>query len=610
MGMQRRLSGVPSRCALRYSPFGRPGGLMAWPAAVLALLWLLAACGTRTEPGFAITRDDPHVVWRAELAIVDSERPPPDAAAWQLVELPDTWRRTERWKSGAEGWYRIRLAGPAPAEPTSVYLWRFSMNAAVWFNGTFLGDGGSFEEPVARSWNRPLLFALPAALWRNDGAPNLLHVRLHTYPGYGHLMPVAVGPTALLKPEHERRQFMQVTLSEVAAGVTLLALLTGAILWTVDRREAAMPWFAAFCLGWLVYGANNWVRDIPVPAKAWLWLVHSSADASFALAAGCFHRLLGMRRPRVEALLLGWTIVCALLYAAWSLPQLERWSAVTHGIASLGGLYLCVWLVRRWLERRTPERLVFALAFVAVFGAGLFDQLLNALLLPELWRSGFFLTHLVMPLMFLALIAMLALRAARGLRAERAAADERERIYRDLHDNLGARLLSLVYSARDERQATLARDALAEMRSLISSGPPQGGRLGELATDWRVECELRCEDAGVALRWQQQGDALLSAGQRLQLERILRELVSNALEHAQAKSIEVTLDAGAAALDATVADDGRGMDADATHHGHGLRSVRERAQQVGGQVQWQPRAGGGTECSVHLPLAARGKAGT
>lgn len=577
--------------------------LVVWPGAVLALLGLLAACGLRTE-GFAITRDDPHVVWRAELAIVDGERPPPESAAWQPVELPDTWRRTERWKTGLEGWYRVRLAGQAPAEPSSVYLWRFSMNAAVWFNGTFIGDGGSFDEPVARNWNRPLLLALPAALWRS-GEPNLLHVRLRTYPGYGHLMPVAVGPTALLKPDHERRLFLQVTLSQVAAGVTLLALLTGAILWTVDRRDAAIPYFAAFCLGWLVYGANSWVRDTPVPAKAWWWAVHSGADAAFWLAACCFHRLLGVRRPRVEALLLGWAIVCALLYAAWDLPQLARWNAVTHGVASLGGLYLSVWLVLRWLERRTPERLVFALTFAAVFAASVFDQLLSSLLLPELWRSGFYLTHLVTPLMFLGLVALLALRAARGLRAERAAADERERIYRDLHDNLGARLLSLVYTARDERQATLARDALAEMRSLISSGPPQGGRLGELATDWRVECELRCEDAGVALRWQQRGDTALSAGQRLQLERILRELVSNALEHAQAQSIEVTLAAGAAALDATVGDDGRGMDAGAAHRGHGLRSVRERAQQVGGQVQWQPRAGGGTLCSVHLPLAAR-----
>ena len=106
--------------------------------------------------------------------------------------------------------------------------------------------------------------------------------------------------------------------------------------------------------------------------------------------------------------------------------------------------------------------LLFALIFIAIFAGGLHDQLLNALLLPDLWRSRYYLLHLVMPLMFLGLIALLALRTARSMGAvraanlnlearvraaseqiadayarerqfesERAAAQERERIYRD-----------------------------------------------------------------------------------------------------------------------------------------------------------------------------------
>lgn len=635
------LRGFAAWLSALLAPLALPAPLaLLAPLSLWASLALLGACSAEQAP-FEITRGNPHLIWRAELAIVDAERPPVGAeyahVAWQPVELPDTWRRTERWKTGLNGWYRIRLAaGPAPSEATSVYLWRFSMNAAVWFNGEFIGDGGSFAEPVARNWNRPLIFALPRALWRSVG-DNELHVRLRTYPGYGHLMPVAVGPTTLLQPEHDRREFMQVTLSQIAAGITLLALVTGAILWWVDRNDAAMPYFVGFCLLWLAYGAYSWLRDIPVSAKAWWWVVHTSADLSYWIAACCFHRLMGARRPRIETLLLAWGLVCAALYAWADLPRLAQLNPVTHGITALAGIYLSVWVVRRWFEAPGPERAVFALAFLTIFASGVFDMLLNSLLLPQLWRSHFYVAHLVAPLMFLGLIATLALRAARGVRAvraanaelearvrqasteittayerervllaERSAADERERIYRDLHDNLGARLLSMVYGARDEQQAALARDALAEMRSLVASGALKGGRLAELATDWRVEAELRCEAAGIELHWQQAdeaGAAMLSALARLQLERMLRELLSNAIEHAQPRRIQVALAADGDGLALEVSDDGRGIGDPAHLDGHGIRSVRERARQIAGQAAWRERAGGGTTCTVRLPLA-------
>lgn len=599
----------------------------ACTAAAAGLALLIA--GAAAAAGFEIAEDSPHLRFDAELALVDSAVPPPAGTRWQPVRLPDSWRSPERQTQGRNGWYRFVLQGPAPAEPAAVYLWRYSMNAAVWFNGHRLGDGGSFDEPVARNWNRPLFVELPAPVWR-DGDNELL-VRLKVYPGFGHLLPVAIGPSALLRPEYEQRHFAQVTLSQVAAGITLLALATAGILWSFDRRDPAPPLLAAFCMVWLVYGANTWLRDIPVAARTWWWAVHSAADFGSVLLLVLFHRIAGMRRPRIEGTALVLAALFSAFYALADLATLARLNPWTHVVMLGFTLYLLAWLVRQTWRRRSLELGVATLINAVIVAAQLHDNALNALLLPQLWRSRYYLLHLVMPLLFLGLIALLALRVARGMQAvrsaneslearvqaagaqlaagyererallaERSAGAERERIYRDLHDNLGAKLLSLVHRAGDEQQAGLARDALAEMRRVIASAQLPGARLDDLAADWQLECELRCDHAGIALDWSVEGDAALSGRQRYQLDRMLRELVSNAIEHGRARRLRVALCATPAALTLQVADDGIGLEAAAT--GRGIDGVRERARDLGGSVQWRERVGGGTLAVVALPL--------
>lgn len=602
-------------------------------AAALAIGALLAAAASATDD-FSASRDDARLRFDAELAIVDSEVPPGPEAHWTPVSLPDSWRHPARWQQGVNGWYRWRLRGPAPAPPQAVYLWRFSMNAAVFFNGSPIGDGGSFDEPVARNWNRPLLLRLPAAAWR-DG-DNELHVRLRVYPGYGHLMPVAIGPLAELQPDRDWRQFVQVTLGQMAAGITGLALLAGLTLWFVQRREPAALYFVGCCALWILYALNTFVRDIPVPARAWWAMVHAAVDGFYFFVIGFHHRVFGVRRPRIEAVVGATGLACGLFYAVADLPAIARWNPVLHGTTGLAGVYLLAWLLVQAWRHRTGEAMAFALSFAVVLGCAAHDQLLNAIAVPDLWRSHFYVAHLAVPLMFLVLMAHLARRVARGVQAlhrenrdltgrvqaadeqiaaidarqralvaEQGAAAERERIYRDLHDSLGARLLSLVYSARDERQATLARDALAEMRTLIASSRQPGGWLHDLATEWRVETELRCEDAGWTLDWRCEGEVWIGARQRHPLEAILRELVSNALEHAGGRQLAVHWRADGGRLALEVVDDGVGLSGrtpDGDRVGLGLPGLRERAATLGGHMQWLPGPGGGTRARVDIPL--------
>lgn len=461
------LAGI--RAALRGGLFG---GLLALAAAFGA--------GAQTPPAaapgspqaidtFSVGLDDPRLLWRADLAIVDSPTPPPADAAWQSVALPDLWRAPARWQQGVAGWYRFSLPAGLPSAPQAVYLWRFSMNAAVWFNGEELGRGGRFEEPVARHWNRPLLVELPRGLWRPAGDPrgNELLVRLRVYPGFGHLMPPALGDTLGLRPDYERRLLMQVTLSEAAAAITLLALAAAFVLWTVARwglpvsaqdlggAAPARPMatdpvpllFAGLCACWLLYAVNSFIRDLPMPAERWWPLVHSAVDVFQFLLALFFHRLLGERRPRLERLLGATALSCVLFYQSASLPDLARWNPLRHALMGCTLLYLLGWLSTRAWRRRDRAAAYYAVAVLAILVLAVHDQLLNALLLPDWWRSRTYLSHLAMPLLFLAFAGHLARRLARSAQVERETRAERQRIWRDLHDHAGARHVQVRLSA-------------------------------------------------------------------------------------------------------------------------------------------------------------------
>ena len=115
----------------------------------------------------------------------------------------------------------------------------------------------------------------------------------------------------------------------------------------------------------------------------------------------------------------------------------------------------------------------------------------------------------------------------------------------------------------------------------------------------QLEAELRCESAGLDIRWACEGDLRISGRQRYQLERIARELISNAIEHAQAKHIEVAWHVAIGQLVLRVADDGLGMPA-----GQAPAGVRARAADLLGQARWEARDGGGTLCVVSMPVDA------
>ncbi|WP_439532532.1 ATP-binding protein [Polymorphobacter sp.] len=201
--------------------------------------------------------------------------------------------------------------------------------------------------------------------------------------------------------------------------------------------------------------------------------------------------------------------------------------------------------------------------------------------------------------------------------------EERERIARDLHDDVGGRLVtSLHRSALDEAQRDV-RGAIGEMRQLLA-GLRGGGRLlSEVIATCRIDAGDRLAAAGIVLDWP---TAAPTADHQLRysvfraVEATLREAITNVLRHAEAGrvavAIEVRQEAGAPMLCMTFGDDGIGLagaQAEARAQGgeqaggRGLANMRKRIGEVGGEIALD--SGHGTRILVRVPLEPPPKLG-
>lgn len=194
----------------------------------------------------------------------------------------------------------------------------------------------------------------------------------------------------------------------------------------------------------------------------------------------------------------------------------------------------------------------------------------------------------------------------------RGAAEERMRIAGDLHDDLGARLLSMVHSSKDQPHlASTARMALDDMRMSVRGLTAQPALANLALADWRGEIMQRLQAAGLNAHWQANEpppDLLLGARLQVQFTRILREAVSNVIRHAQAQQCRVTLVVSETEIVLKVEDDGRGLPQRLSEHqagdrGHGLINIERRAHNLGGSHHFGDSDLGGALVIVRLPLS-------
>jgi len=181
---------------------------------------------------------------------------------------------------------------------------------------------------------------------------------------------------------------------------------------------------------------------------------------------------------------------------------------------------------------------------------------------------------------------------------------ERERIRRDLHDQIGHKLLSLIYTAKDEDSRRLAQETMSQLRELIQALKDEPVSLQNSLARLKSLSEEACEHAGLTIQWNDmlnQHDCMISSNQHLNILNIMRELLNNTIRHARATCASIKISINEACLEIKVADNGIGFDQESVSAGNGLHNIQSRIQELDAKILWHTSSC--TEVTLLIPLS-------
>ncbi|PCI79692.1 MAG: hypothetical protein COB20_04330 [SAR86 cluster bacterium] len=181
---------------------------------------------------------------------------------------------------------------------------------------------------------------------------------------------------------------------------------------------------------------------------------------------------------------------------------------------------------------------------------------------------------------------------------------ERNRIRRDLHDQIGHKLLSLVYSANDEKSRTLAKETMAQLNELIQALKQESVDLSDLSLQLKMLGEESCRHSSLSFQWYDklpEGlEIKLSPNQYLNILNIQRELLSNAIKHSHAHTIRSSVDIDSSVLIISLSDDGVGFNHNNIKPGNGLFNIQTRIEELQAKIEWLTSEG--TKVVFRVPI--------
>ncbi|MEH0166201.1 sensor histidine kinase [Paucibacter sp. JuS9] len=425
------------------------------------------------------------------------------------------------------------------------------------------------------------------------------------------------------------------------------AMLLGMAAWLVmlawlQRGERRLAYLAGLMLAWVSLNTGLWPAPLALSSSLDALLRIGLLPVLALCAVQLLLRQVGVRDSRIDW---GLRVQCGLVPLSAVLVGSAQHGNVCRFWAMLLGLQVLaamVWFLR--LSRRNSQvdvavdppagplpRWLVALGGILLMAELVFQHLrqseqllISPLLLPPLLMvlalyagAQMAKARLTAEQQYLALQAEVQEKIANVERSfaqmaeqklEQVTERERKRIAADLHDDLGAKLLTIVHTSESDRISTLAREALEEMRLSVRGLTGKPVQLLDALGDWRAEVVSRLGQANILAEWKSPAEDIvhtLPARAYVQTTRILRESVSNIIKHSGATHCTVTCNVQDGDFQFIIQDNGQGISTEPDGRldkGHGMASMKSRAKQMHGQCLVESGPGWGTVIRLTIPL--------
>nr|WP_194717363.1 ATP-binding protein [Vibrio sp. S9_S30] len=569
------------------------------------------------------------------------------------VALPHNYSQHLNFSYGE---YRISLPKVEKASnaTTALFLPPFRDTAEF-----YLGDRLIWQTaPIAHSRDsmmprfryRPSYHELPNALF--DGGERLLTVKIASSGGL-QMPEIFYGTPAQVKPYYQFQYWSQIGLHIVMQWLTPLITLFYLLLWWFRRNNTEYLFFALGVACWALSNMTFTVSSLPISQQTY-WMTTVTVQPFLTLFMTLFvHRWYQLKRLSIEWVAgVATGIVAVSSFVLYEYEPTWLWwrfnESVLRGYVALSSVYIGYVLVAQALINRSRSALLLATTGMMGVISGVLDSLDGM----QLLSMHFPLSAHANLLIFLTLCVLLIYRYASALnrseelqktleqkvveavtlyKKEQAVAhefekkqalmDERQSLLSDMHDGLGSQLVELITLLRapttNQTDIQLkATQCLNDLRLILDSRNPLfDAQFSVLLGQWRARIEPILQAADIKLEWSvecEDSAVLLSPHTKLDLLRILQELMTNVIKHAnQASSVRFRCTQLGSELIIQIRDNGKNSNSrvQTKPSGYGLASIGTRAKKMNAKFKLElGEEGGMAEVSLpHSVYLSRGE---
>ncbi len=539
---------------------------------------------------------------------------------WTAISLPHDWNRTA--DTQLNRWYQTHFqANPNEPDRLAIYIPMVSQHATLYLNGQWLAQTGDKKPKLERHHNNPVWIELPASLLRPDNTL-VIEVAANTAE-QGLLSPFYLGPADTLQNAYRLKMLFRVDWVQWCTFTMYLIAFILGLFWLYRRSDTVYGIFALEMFVWATHNLNLFVNRIPVSHRLWEAMTMATLGWTVVLILFFNFHFLERRSPRMERLLLIYSL-CGVLF--FLLPSTEWILAIGYTVWDacliLFGSYAMIYLAKAYQTPKSFDAWLMMLVGVPILLTGLHDILLVNGLWPR--TDGLFIQYSVVPtgllfsgFLFRRFIESLRLaeqhaeelqqklmenerqltaqfEQIKTMELQQVLSAERERMMRDMHDGIGGQLLSIQSNLNQQSETwvvplkTQIQATVNDLRWVIDSLDPLVNDVPTLLGQMRPRLQALLDTNGIELRWNVQElktPIFVRPEQSLHLMRIIQEAITNAVKHSGATNVTLTTTDERQTVCIDIDDNGIGLTDETSHSGRGLRNMRYRADAIQAQIQ-------------------------